>query len=71
MKFIRYFIYEWKKHPRYMAFMENMKKRKPKKFREYERSNRARGIKPYKNRFDFAFRNAKILYAHRDKYGRK
>ena len=71
MKFIKYFICEWFNYPCYKDYKADLKKRNPKEFRKMEAEDRKKGIKPYKNRFDFAFRIAKIKYAHRDRYGRK
>jgi hypothetical protein len=43
-----------------MAFCEDMKEKNPKVFAQMVKADEKRGIKPYKNRFDYAYRNAKI-----------
>ena len=71
-KFIRYFIMEWRNYQHYMRYREHLKTNNPEAYEKMCESDRARGIEPeYKSRFDFALRNAKIHYAHRDRYGRK
>jgi hypothetical protein len=47
-------------YPYYKAWSDRFKARKPEVFKEMEQSDLKRGIKPYKNRFDYAFKNAKI-----------
>lgn len=71
-KFIQYFIMQWKYYPQYMFFVEKLKENSPEEYEKMCESDRVRGVDPeYKSRFDFAWRNAKIHYAHRDRYGRK
>ena len=70
-RFIKYFVYEWRNYPWHKAWCDDYKNREPDTFRKMEQSDLKRGIKPYKNRFDFAFRNAKIKTLHCDVYGRK
>lgn len=71
IKFIKYFVYEWRKYPRFNAYRKCLKKKSPKAYAEMEGADAERGIKPYKNRLDYAWRNAKIRWSHRDRYGRK
>ena len=70
MNFLKYFIWKWKEYAHFMAYIDRFKKEHPEEYRKSEENDRAKGIKPYKNRFDFAFRNAKIYYAHRKDYKR-
>lgn len=72
IRFIRYFIMEWRNYPHYEAFRENLSTKCPEEYAKMYKSDIARGINPeYKSRFDFALRNALVHYAHRDRYGRK
>ena len=68
IKFIKYFFLAWKEYPHLKAFMGRFT---PEQIKEMEKMDEKRGIKPYKNRFDYALRSAKIHYAHRDRYGSK
>ena len=68
LKFIRYFIYEWRNYPLFFGYAAQIKANNPKLYAEMEASDRKKGIKPYKSRFDFALRNAKIRYNHRNDY---
>ena len=71
-KFIRYFIMAWREYPCFMRFMEGLKENSPEAYKQMYEEDRARGVEPeYKSRFDYALRNAKIHYAHRDRFGRK
>lgn len=70
MKFLKYFIWQWKDYTHFKAYIEHFKQEYPEEWKKSEESDRERGIKPYKNRFDFALRNAKIRYAHRKDYDR-
>lgn len=55
IKFIKIFIYHWKDYPNFKKFIKGQ----PKKLIErLEANDRERGIKPYRNRLDFAFKNA-------------
>ena len=55
IKFIKTFMYYWEDYPNFKRFVS----KQPKDFiKRLEASDRERGIKPYKNRFNFAFRNA-------------
>jgi hypothetical protein len=54
-----------------MSFAEKFKKLHPEEFAKMEQSDKEKGIKPYKNRLDFAFRNAKIRCSYCDRYGKK
>lgn len=57
IKFIKYFIFEWNRYTDFKAWRSIQ----PKDLIErLEATDRASGIEPYKNRFDFAFRNAVI-----------
>lgn len=59
--FIKYFMIEWRKFPSFKWFCES-------------RHLKWKGKDPkeqYRNRFDYAFRNAKIRYAHKDRYSKK
>ena len=58
IKWLIYFFQAWRGFPAFKSFCE------------------AQGVaeqmkKDYKGRFDYAKKNAKTHYAHRDKYGRK
>lgn len=68
-RFIRHFIYEWSNYPQMIAWRNAHFT--DEQIKEMEKKDLKRGIKPYKNRFDYAFRNSKIYYLHRDRYGRK
>ena len=68
-KFIRHFIAGWLNYPHLMAWTKRHFTSEQR--RKMEQSDRERGIKPYKNRFGYAYRLAKVYYAHRDRYGRK
>lgn len=71
-KFIRYFITAWTQYPHFMGFAEHMKRNNPEEYTKMCEADKERGIDPeYKSRLDFAVRNARIHYAHRDRYGRK
>lgn len=69
IKFIRHFINEWFNYPSFVAWSKAHFTEE--QLREMERTDAQRGIKPIRNRFDYAWKNAKIHYAHRDRYGRK
>ena len=67
-KFIRYFINAWVNYPSFIAFCNRFSDEQKKAM---EAEDAKRGIKPYRSRFDYAYKNAKIHYSHRDRYGRK
>ena len=56
IKFMRNFIKGWRGYPDFMIFCNRFT---PKQLREMERRDALRGIKPIRNRFDYALRNAK------------
>ena len=64
-RFIKYFITSWASYPLYAKWYEGMKKHCPEELARMEESDAEKGIKPYKNRFDFAFRNAKLKSMYR------
>lgn len=59
-KFIRYFIMEWKCYPTFKAYSKRMKEKYPEDYKEWEKSDAERGIKPIRNRLDYAFKIAKL-----------
>lgn len=71
IRFIKYFIHEWRKYPYHKAFAEKLKQKHPEEFKKMEQSDLERGIKSYKNRLDFAFRNAKMKLSHCVCYGKE
>ena len=57
IKFIKYFIYGWNGYPNFREWCNAQ----PKDLIErLNKNDLERGIKPIKNRFDYAFRNAVI-----------
>lgn len=68
IKFIRNLIASWRGYPDYIIFLSRFSDEQKKHMEALDAKS---GIKPYKNRFDYAYRNAKIYHAHRDRYGRK
>lgn len=65
IRFIRFFIKGWNEYPQFLSFFNSLKERKPLEVKRMEESDLKRGIKPYRGRFDFAFRHAKIYMKHR------
>lgn len=70
-KFIRYFVNQWRAYPQFRQFcteyigMDKFEELAGKD-RDPEKSRRM-----LNSRFCYAYENAKIYYAHRDRYGRK
>lgn len=62
IRFIRYFMMEWANYPGYYWFAHVHTK--PETLEQM-------GGDPYKNRFDYAWQNAKIHWKHRDRYSSK
>lgn len=61
LKFLRYFMHNWYGFPTFKWFCES-------------RGLKWKGKNPkeqYRNRFDYAWKNAKIQYAHRDMYSKR
>jgi hypothetical protein len=63
-RFLKFFICEWMHYPSYDEYYKHMKQTHPKLMASIEASDLLKGIKPFKGRFDFAFRNAKLQYKH-------
>ena len=63
-KFLKFFIREWMHYPSYNEYYKRMKETHPDLMARIENSDALKGIKPFKGRFDFAFRNAKLQYIH-------
>lgn len=69
-RFLKFFICEWKHYPSYNEYYKNMKETHPELMARIEHSDMLKGIKPFKGRFDFAFRNAKLQYKqYKDRKG--
>lgn len=62
IRFIRYFIAKLRDYDSYYYFAHVHTS--PERLEEM-------GGDPYRNRFDFAWQNAKIFWKHRDRYSRK
>ena len=68
---IKRFIYEWAKFPSFKKFEELSRNVNPEEYQKGIDSDLKRGIKPYRNRLDYAVRNTKMHWKYRDRYGRK
>lgn len=63
-KFLKFFICEWMHYPSYDEYYKDMKEKHPQLMAMIENSDALKNVKPFKGRFDFAFRNAKLQYKH-------
>ena len=63
IRFAKYFVYHWREYTFFRWFWSERQ--------EQYQELIDKGEYHYKNRFDFAWRNAKVQWKHRDRYSKR